>query len=146
MVETIKTTAIHEAGHALANLHFGIPFIEVSVFADGSGHVSGMGMSEPRTFIEAERFTICRIAGYVAEHIALGCELCIKGNDWFAVWTFVRPLFRTEHRFEQFTRKMDRRTVKFMQFRQAALVRIANALLEHRRLTRAEVTKLAAGV
>ena len=131
----LKATAIREAGHALANLYFGISFTEVRIFDDESGHVS-VDTPEPRNITEAEPFTICRFAGYAAEHVVLKCEPRITEQDWQVIWEFVRPLFRKEHRFEQFTARMERRAVKLMRLRRGTIVWLADALVERRRLTR----------
>src|SRR5579872_6782334 len=102
--EDRKETAVHEAGHVIANFHFGIPFVDVAINPDGSGCVNAPNTHEPRNLIEAEPFTIARYAGIAAEQVMLGRKPTHRDSeDFMAVWTFVRPLFRNEHRFDSFT-------------------------------------------
>jgi hypothetical protein len=96
-----RQVAIHEAGHVIANFHFGIPLVDVVINADVSGCVNALDTPEPRNLLEAEPFKIARYAGIAADQVMLGLQSTNRDSeDYRTVWTFVRPLFRKDYRFE----------------------------------------------
>jgi hypothetical protein len=72
--EEWRQVAIHEAGHVIANFHFGIRFVDVVINADGRGCVNALDTPAPRNLLEAEPFTVCRYAGVAAEQVMLRLE------------------------------------------------------------------------
>jgi ATP-dependent Zn protease len=143
-VNDLTETAVHEAGHVIANLHFGISFVDVVINPDGSGCVTAIDTPEPMNLSEATPFTIARYSGIAAERVMLGRETTDRNSeDYRTVWTFVRPLFRKEHRFDTFTDKMLNRAIRLIQLRRDAVSAVAAALLSHRRLTERQAKALA---
>lgn len=72
-----RRAAIHEAGHAVAALYFGLPLTAVQIRTDGSGLTSYAHWLGRR---EAARWTITTFAGSEAERDAFGDELRSHGD------------------------------------------------------------------
>src|SRR5437016_6176824 len=96
-------TAVHETGHSVANVEYGFRFGRALLYPDGGGEVEIAQGYAPSSVSEAEAWVVALFAGYAAENVILNEPLTVEGEDWQQCWNKIRPLFRTEHRFEAFT-------------------------------------------
>jgi len=139
----MMNTAIHESGHVVANLHFGLRFEDVVLTDNGSGgEVNLWDNQGPKNVSEAEPYTIALFSGYAAAHVILGEELVVEGGDWEYCRLRVLPLFRSGARFDAFTDKMLKAAVKFARNQSAKIQAVANVLLDRKRLSERDAKKI----
>lgn len=137
-----RKTAVHEAGHVVANIHFGLRFEDVTLSRDGSGEVQLRDVRYPESPSEADAYTIALFSGYAAEHVLLGEGLRVEGVDWDLYLQDVMPLFRRRRRFAAFTRRMLAKAVKLTEFHCSEIRAVADALYARRHLTEKEALRI----
>jgi hypothetical protein len=139
----MMNTAIHESGHVVANLHFGLRFDEVVLTDDCSGgEVNLWDGQRPKNVSEAKPYTIALFSGYAAAHVILGDDLIVEEGDWEHCRLRVLPLFRSEARFDAFTDKMLKAAVKFARNQSAKIQAVANVLIKRKRLSESDAKKI----
>jgi hypothetical protein len=144
----LQRIATHEAGHAVANFHFGQETLEVTLdFDDEKGVVAGHTVSDAYSLdsvADAVPFSISLFAGYAAEHVLLGNEprLADRQGDWQDFTQRVGPLFPNPRDLEDFEKQTMNDAVTLMQSYIPEVTRIADALCAKRRLTGLEIEEL----
>jgi hypothetical protein len=135
---TLARVSVHESGHAIAALHFRLPLLEVTIYADGSGKTS---YTENFGFAEAERWTIVTYAGPEAEIDMFGDHHGDR-SDLRAIDTMMQRLRLDwdESRLAELRREA-RHLVQCERYR---IQVVADALIRHRRLSAFDVRWLKA--
>jgi ATP-dependent Zn protease len=154
-----RTTAFHEAGHVVIAVHLGLEIGPVTIVpVKGSGPGEGfLGCSEVNNPLLSwrrgdgrkrplmERYVVALFAGCAAEGVLRGEEQMVDGDDevkasrWLAEMaprrcgTFGSPVF------EQYVRKLKRRTIRLVKYHFAEIRTIAELLLERKTLRRYEI-------
>lgn len=137
-----EKTAIHEAGHVVVNIHFGLRFEDVTIHKDGSGEVQLRDIRFPESLSEADVYTIALFSGYAAEHVLLGEEFRVEAVDWDLYLRDVLPLFRKQHRFDAFTQRMMAKAATLIESHGSEIRVVADELYARGRLTEKEARNI----
>jgi hypothetical protein len=128
--ERSARAAAHEAGHAVAALHFELPLKEVEIRDDGTGHTSYRHWLEPHT---AEQWTITAFAGAAAEDDLFYRRGDANTRDLLAIELMIRRLGLDWGERRLAALRFDAQ--RLVQQLRPRILRVAAALVQHRYLT-----------
>ena len=141
-VDTDRRAAIHEAAHAVAALYFDLPLSTVEIRTDGTGltrYERNLGRRE------AQRWVITTFAGPEAERDALGDDESVsEASDLRAIAAMVDKLGLDWDDEDYGTLRA--RARHLVRRERARIDRVADALVQHRFLSREDVVAAVAEV
>ncbi len=140
-VDPDRRAAVHEAAHAVAALYFNLPLSTVEIRTDGTGltrYARDLGRRE------AQRWVITALAGPEADRDALGYESVSEASDLRAIAAVADKLgldWDDEH-----LGALRARARHLVRRERARIDRVADALVQHRLLSREDVVAAVAEV
>lgn len=159
----LRAIAVHEAGHAVVSLALGLPVETVSIIADGSsgGHTRGSAGSLVPTRADLEAVVTVMLGGRAAdvqlgaganagaeEDLAMATDLLVRAMGEFGLYDRLTHtaapslLRRPDERLEPTLQQLLRRAMEIVQHHRAAVLALAEQLLQHRVLDRAAVERI----
>jgi hypothetical protein len=159
----LRAVALHEAGHAVVSLALDMPVETVSIIANGhsGGFTKGSAGSPIPTRADLEAVVTVMLGGRAADiqlgaganagaevDLAMATSLLVRAMGEFGLYdrlthtTAPGLLRRPDERLEATLQQLLRRAMQIVQHHRAAVLALAEQLLQHRVLDRAAVERI----